>query len=412
MAFNFCEVDLSEGFLAEWRQYGEDFINSGLTADCGLDPESVRDNAVYARFSHSEIEELLQIAARIQALEILHPLFAFCVYHLHHSPVGSGYTQWPDLEAWMGKDKNAFYMLAALTLIPVIRKKYHTMAIPEELIHDTVLQFSGFYRNHRIGYNAPGIIMEQMFWLKNYRDGILFRHGRMEFRAETFADYGMVLRQRRTGHKIMIASGGRCHDEDGYYAAPGTPGGWDTTFIHTVDTICGHAILPCGRVMAEKVTLDMSEWEIALEAGDDVIDVHIPPGGGLSLEVCRDSLLRAAAFFPALMPQRHFKAFFCHSWIFNTQLEEKMPDSNLAKFMREPYLFPVESDRFTGMFFVFSRSNINEEMLPELPRDTSLRQSMLEIVESGRSLRNGGMIYCLEDLEHFGAQYYRRNYQL
>ena len=416
MSFNINAYSSDEKFLREWREYSVGFDKSGLAAAPYLEEDYIREAAGYARFYDAEVAELLAAAVAIRGDKDLCQLFAFCVYHLNQSPPDAMYDFWPDFGAQLGERKNCFYMLVSLTLIPDMRHKYRASGVPEEIIHDTALEFSGFYRNHVIGYHTPGIITQQMAWLKNYRDRRLFRLGRMEFRAEKFANYGIVLRQRSSGAKVMLAGDGLRYDEHGLavdpVADPAKTVFWTASLTQTPETITGHLIHPEGRAEKTTTVLSFSEWEIVLQPGDDIIDMHIPPGGGLSLEACFDSMSRAADFFPAFMPERHFKSFFCYSWIFNTQLEEKLPESNLAKFMREPYIFPVVSTRFAGAFFVFSRTEISDATLSTLPRDTSLQRAVLEILESGQDLRNGGMFYCLEDLKHFGSQYYRCNFPL
>ena len=398
-------------FLNEWRQYKSEFTASGLTAAPYLQPEFIREQMNYAGFDENEIDSLRQTAKNIAARPNLSELFAFTVYHLQHSPFTAGYGDWPDLKSQLGPTESCFYLLAALTLIPVIREKYRALGIPETVNRDTTLEFSGFYRNHIKGCGVPGIFKGQVYWLKLYRDAQLFRLGRMEYKAEKFGPHGIVLRQQHTGQTVMLAADGNRYDGRGLALAADAPAdGWKAICRETPTEFTGHPIRPDGRAEALPVSLTRTDWEVVLRPGDDIIDMHIPPGGGMTPDVCGDSMRQAAEFFPALLPARHFKAIYCNSWIFNPQLEERLPVSNLAKFMRELYLFPVPGDRFAGMFFVFCRSGINEAMLPSLPRETSLQRVMLEILESGEDLRYGAMFYLAADLEHFGMQYYRHHF--
>jgi hypothetical protein len=139
-----------------------------------------------------------------------------------------------------------------------------------------------------------------------------------------------------------------------------------------------------------------------------MIDMHIPAGGGMTPERALDSFQKAVAFFSRKNPGKFREIFICHSWIFNTQFEEKMPDSNLAKLMRECYLFPHDSSGRDGMFFLFGR---DYENLSQAPRDSSQRRAMLEILESGERLRTGGMLLFAEDLPRFGTQCYRNDFK-
>lgn len=127
----------------------------------------------------------------------------------------------------------------------------------------------------------------------------------------------------------------------------------------------------------------------------------------MTLEACRESMARAFEFFGRFFPGAQKDIIMCCSWIFNTDLEEKLPDSNLARFMRELYLFPAPSWGAPGFFFVFCREPHEFGSLAEAPRNTRLERFMLETLENGRKLRNGGMFFCREDMPRFGTQQYR-----
>jgi hypothetical protein len=135
--------------------------------------------------------------------------------------------------------------------------------------------------------------------------------------------------------------------------------------------------------------------------------MHIPPGGNMTLELCRDSIREAFAFFARFFPSRPVRAVLSKSWIFNTQFEERLPDSNLAKFMRELYLFPIASTGTDGLFFVFCREHPDRSTAP---RKTALQRAMLDILERGGALRSGGMFFLKRDLPRFGTQHYRSRF--
>jgi hypothetical protein len=94
--------------------------------------------------------------------------------------------------------------------------------------------------------------------------------------------------------------------------------------------------------------------------------------------------------------------------MFNTQLEEILPpEANLVRFMREVYLFPVPSSGNDGLWFLFLQEHFDPKTAP---RQTSLQRAVLEYLAKGHRWRGGGMFYLLEDLQHFGTQHYRKNW--
>ena len=64
-----------------------------------------------------------------------------------------------------------------------------------------------------------------------------------------------------------------------------------------------------------EVTLPLKDWQQVLAPGDGVLDTHIPGGGKMGPEACRDTMARALDFFPRYFPERPFVGFACGSWI-------------------------------------------------------------------------------------------------
>jgi len=85
----------------------------------------------------------------------------------------------------------------------------------------------------------------------------------------------------------------------------------------------------------------------------------------------------------------------------HTELEARLPDSNLARLMRELYLFPVPSSGEDGLFFIFCR---DYEDWKTAPRETRLQRAVLDIIAAGKPLRSGGMLLFRDHLAHFGEQ--------
>ncbi len=135
------------------------------------------------------------------------------------------------------------------------------------------------------------------------------------------------------------------------------------------------------------------------------MDMHIPPGGGMILEICRASMRQAADFFPRYFPDRPAASITCASWIFNTQLDGIFaPEANLVRFQRELYLYPVPSTGQDGLVFIFGQDDPRPDTAP---RDTRLQRAILDFLAKGNRWRNGGMFFLAADLPHFGQGWYR-----
>jgi hypothetical protein len=140
------------------------------------------------------------------------------------------------------------------------------------------------------------------------------------------------------------------------------------------------------------------------------IAMHIPSDSKITPENVDASIAAAREFFAKYF-KREVAGFSCFSWIYNTQFEEELPNSNLADFMRQVYLFPFPPVGVEGLFFVFGKSPKPQEDWSHYPSDNSLRKAFHRIRESGRRLRAGGMFIEARGLENYGKNIYRSEYQ-
>lgn len=380
---------LDPGHFLPWREY------------CGLPPDTD--------------QELIAAADTIRGNRALLAV-AWHFYYQHQvlcddSPIKS-FDEWPFFRKQMGELAGVFYLLPALAVAPKAVRKYSETNVPPEIVRDTLQEVNCFCSNFRKAHNGrPGIIPNQLAWLRHYVKGRLFRLGRMEYKLAPFSDMpflGMVLRHKTSGRKMALARAGEKFDGTGLiWREESGRDFWLADFEEKNGVIAGNPVSPYGRALKTRAVFPESEWEKTFSPQDLFIDMHIPAGGNMSPDACKDSMARAFEFFGRFFPSNHKDIVACCSWIFNTDLEEKLPDSNLARFMRELCLFPCPSRGAPGFFFVFCRELGEFASLSEVPRSTRLEKAMVEILESGRLLRNSGMLMFREDLPRFGSQYYR-----
>jgi len=139
-----------------------------------------------------------------------------------------------------------------------------------------------------------------------------------------------------------------------------------------------------------------------------MIEVHIPGGGGMTVERVRDAMAQASTFFPRYFPDRPFVGFVCTSWVFNARFSEILPpDANIRRNQEQVYLYPASSGGRDGVYFIFGTDAVDPVTSP---RDTSIRRVMLSEIEAGYPLLTGGMFVLLDDYPAFGEQFYRRSW--
>ncbi|OGV53669.1 MAG: hypothetical protein A2017_03700 [Lentisphaerae bacterium GWF2_44_16] len=394
-----------EAVAPGWEKSMEEFpvgIPSFLCADeykpireyCGMKPEAD--------------DVLDKLSARIAEKKELLLLAWHCYYQMLKDDKIANFRDWPLFEDELGDLGGAFYLIVALAMVPFIRTKFQELGVPDDVCRDTCGNMRCLSSNYENGYGGmPGVIPQQLYWIRHYIKGEIFRLGRMEYWSRELKLMGKVFRDEKTGRKILFAMDGQKFDKDGFAAnpeGPDAPGIWKAEYMEDAKSVTGNPLSAFGHALRDKITLPLNEWKDVLREGSLVLDMHIPAGGNMSPEVCLDSLKRAFDFFGRYLPERKSDVISCRSWIFSPQYEKKLPDSNIAKFMRELYLYPFYAGDRCGFFFAFLREYKN---LAEAPRDTSLRRAMLELIDAGEPLRGGGMFIFREDLKHFGTQCYR-----
>ena len=101
----------------------------------------------------------------------------------------------------------------------------------------------------------------------------------------------------------------------------------------------------------------------------------------------RKSFRVAMAFFPRYFPKRPYKAFYCGSWLLDTQLEGWLPPvSNLVRFLKEFYLIPGGISETSILQTVFG--GVPED-LSRAPRETTLQRAILDHLLDGKRIDPG-----------------------
>jgi len=293
-----------------------------------------------------------------------------------------------------------------------IEKKFAGLNLPAKYAQDAIMRISEDVKPYssRMGYLAyPS---GGHHWMRWFVIGKLFRIGRFEYTTDTeamqFAPY--VYKHKTSGKVIALCRANWRLDRNGWQLWRDYPDEEPycvTTFEETTDFVRGTPIDPAGFAEVEKiVTLDKSEFALLWNDSDLVPDMHIPPGGGMTPELCEKSLKDAMAFF-----ERYFdckpKAFTCFSWVFNPDFCEVLPESNLAKFMRNVYLTPFAGSSLSGLSFVFGKSGKDWS---DYPAENSLQKAFHTLRKQSRRLKTGGMFIEAAGIKEFNSNYYCRIY--
>ncbi|MCK5806323.1 MAG: DUF5596 domain-containing protein [Lentisphaeria bacterium] len=377
-----------------------------------LDPESATEAREFASLPVEADRELREAALQIAASpELLH-LAWHCQRLLwdHLEYEAEKVARWPLLDRRLGDLSGAFYLLIALEAVSRMRAVHERLGIPEKISRDSCCDYTeklSMYREHHDGHF--GILPSALAWLRHLVRGDLYCLGRHQYMVKPFGGHLKAYRHRQSRRLIALAMAGERFDCEGFAAQTDSPGSWTAGLIETTTEVVGTPISPFGQAVDRELRLPLSEWDLALSPGDMILEVHIPSGGSMTLDRCQDSMRQALEFFPRHFPDTHFVGFATHSWILNPQLEQiYRADSNMVKWQRELYLFPVPSSNQAGVFFVFGKHEID---VNTAPRNTSLRRAFVDHLANGGRLIESGMFMLLEDFASEEDQVYRKQWQ-
>ncbi len=371
-----------------------------------LKPETLRENFRHTGLVPEALGLLEEMNARINA----DPQLVQLAWHAHRCLVvydQINFREWSDFEELFAGKGGLFYLLIACSVPPFVRAKLGELGIPEEYLC-CCTRIRGYYDTYMSGYGKPGLNRTQLHWLRHYIDGTVFRVGRFEYMLAKAHHYNAIVFRHRRDGRIQAVPGPleNLFDKDGYVLFPDDKqAAFCGSFVRAGGTVMAIPYNPDGVAENRIIELPESDWEVVVRADSDVLGVHIPEGGKMTPELCGESFRLAFEFFGKYFPQMDFQAIFCASWIFYPYYEQVLPESNLAKLMRELYLFPRPSSGHDGVYFIFGREK-GDYM--EYPRDNSMRRAMLDVLQNGGRLRSGGMFFLKEHLPLFGQSPYRK----
>lgn len=393
-----------------------------------LDPQAISSAREYCGLDASVQEGLLGCARRIAADEDLRKLAWHAVRRLYESDGATDFGAWPTLAGVLGEGdpiaaagftagSGCFALIVGLAMVPYVIAAHDRLGVADDVTRATCRQIACFAGNYRGGSQGRlGLFAKQLYWLRHYTTGRLFRLGRFEYMLKTL-DVGLHLfRDRQTGRHVALAPQGWVYDDHGYALATGqsagTPtrspeGGWTASLTLTPDCARGYPVDPAGRVCTQQIELGLDRWQLIVKPGDTVLDLHIPAGDRMPLDACGESMRHAVGFFARHFPDRPATAFWCWSWIFGPMLEEILPaGSNLVRFLHQCYLAPVPSNG-GSLWFIYLRDI--DRTSP--PRENALQAAVADFLAGGGTWRDACMVYPADMMTQFGTEPFRKGWE-
>jgi len=407
----FDKIMASLGFHetpAGWREEWEEAQASFPGEVPFLAEDFIREACRFCAFPEA-IRREFQRAAALYRNDSDCSRTAWFLHHLYFRdpmPAGNEVFNWPFVAKVPAAPHAMIPALVLLAGVPRLRALHGARGIPQEVTRATLHDIDVWMRHFRKNQGYWGL--QNMGWPTNHFAGRLFRLGRLQFMHVQYSGSARAFRHHDTGHVIALWVGGTKVRRDGYI--DGTNDIFDEEarvleFTLTGDIAEGYLIHPGGLVTQQRVVLPLAEWRPALQPGDPVLDVHIPEDGKMDFDACGESLRQAQAFFAQYFAEcPPAVAFVCGTWFFDAQFRRLLPPtSNIMRFQREFYLYPMLSHDREAFWRVFGEMPVN---LATAPRDTTLRRAMLDFKQAGGLLR-GAAGFRLIDGISWGSQPYR-----
>ncbi len=378
-----------------------------------LDPNRLADWREFAGVSADLDGPLAETAETIRQNPALLRLFWHTYRRAFLEPEPRPIAEWPSLDRTLKQQARLFYLVVALTSVPLTLTRHRKLRVSKRITRDTCRDIAlNCDRCAILRPDLPGIEPRDLNWLRRHVNGTIFTLGRFQFGLYPFRGGVEVFRNDTDDQVVGLAPAGVRYDARGFRLAdeePMPPGGWVSRLTVGDGDIRGHPISPEGFALPREATLPAGLWRRVLSMGDPVLEIHIPAGGGMSPERCLAALKEADRFFRKIFVGRLFRAFVCYSWFLGAQMKDLLPgQSNIMSFQRETYLFPVPASRSDGLIFLFGT---DDPLSANAPRDNGLRRTILEHLEKGGAWGNGGMFFLPEYLSEYGSRPYLRRWR-
>lgn len=380
-------------------------------------PEFLTPDSVYLACRAAYIPEqwlgtILQAAETVAASEAATAIAWHAHYWLHEGEYDVSRTRsWPRLvETPLGRDGALLYLLSLISGYESMQRIHREHAIPEDVVADTLSQIELYLRQTTEEQGYPEVVPHLIAWLMNHYTGIIYKLARLQFQFGSSHYKIRVFRNRETEQVLALSEAGVRFRPDGQVLreCDDAKGSWEAWLSLSGDSAQGYPIVPHGHALSRQMRLPLDQWEQVLAPGDPVLHIHIPGGEPMDYDQCGEAFRRALEFFPRHFPDYRFTAFMCGSWLLNTALQDLAPPtSNMVRFQREVYLFPlgIADDSLPSALFGGLRRKMPHD-LSNAPRATSLQRAYLDAVQAGQYTAGGGGCFLLPEDVDWGSQVY------
>ena len=377
-------------FYTAWKDSADGDLSPWLT------PEYLKDvNDHYTHLAPEPFDALQKAAQQLREIPELCCFARYCRGILFESGYNEDYLVklgFPRPKTGQQLLDDFFGLLVHLSGISVVEARYEKRGIPlhymQASYNSVRIWVEAFHTFHgRWGHDRE---KPRMVYIEHLR---IIRIGRLEFETNWFYGKVIVLRNRLDGTVTAMSEGGIPVDCAGYVSGTNdcwVPDAWYTAFDETADAYIGH-VIESGRISRTASRCEKERWEAVARRGQYSLNIHIPRDGRLNDLEAADSIRQARIFYRTYFPDRQFRIFECHSWLFDPQLPQMLgEEAGITRFQKLFYRFPEESSDLGAMVSVFTEAPFSLETWQ--PTTTLQRRIIQHYRKGGRMFGAGGFV--------------------
>ncbi len=369
---------------ASWQR---NFELAASTLDKGMLPTKdvlVRYDEVF-HFPDQQLEQMVACSSWIQGHPELQALWHlwYTVLFTVNDCAEEHYSEWPVPDTVEAVYPGVFRSLVIIAHTDKLDAALSNKQLSPTHFSAAISTFLECTRDRYDSCGFYGLSNEKMWWMQPHMLGHLFRLGRLQFEIASYPRGTRIYRHPEGQDSVLYHSEGTFDAKSWVTAAEA----FHPRLTEDESFIRGYGFDAEGRLSPKEIGLDRSQWRLAVQAGDDVLSVHIPKDGKLSMTAVQESFEEARIFFRKHFPELNLKAFILHTWLLDTQLENFLPpSSNILAFQK---LFTImlkeENESCLFDFIFYTKRCPLEQLVPQ----NDFQSRILKFVQHGGRLRSG-----------------------
>ena len=376
-----------------------------------LSMKFISKNAKLAGIDNETIVYIIEFAKKINNNPSLKRLFIHMHYMFFISPdyIKNIANNSLKMENILKEKGFSYNLLLALSGVNVCKQYFNSLSMPKDVSEGAIKDISLWVTHFKNNLGVTGLNTRMLLWECGLLKGKLYRLGRLQFNIRPFKGEIIVFRKKGTNQVQALVNDGIAINSSGQFDGVNgvfdKTGAWTSKLLCNEQQIIGNPVSSLGYIQHETICLKRNEWDEVLTTGDLILDTHIPAGGNFNVQSCGESLNYAIKFFAKHFPEKTFKGLACHSWFLDNQYEKILPEnSNIIKFQRELYLYPINEGGEDSYWRIFGENGMKGG-IKKAPRNNSMQKAVAEFIEKGGKLRAGGGFFLKDDIP-WGNQVY------